>query len=209
MGRESSTMQSIFIQRATKKSEYVVILNPPEELRRKIAVARDSFRKKYQIPNNPLAKPYLTLARFSQVEFMEERIMNRLKLIAMAHRPFLVELRDFGSYPAHTIFINVATRQPIKDLIRVIKPLQKLLTLDSEHKPYVVDEPVFTLGRRLKPWQFNQAWAEYSSRHFTARFVADSFLLLKKAEGEKSYMVAGRYDFQNLPIATVQGELFL
>ena len=52
-------------------------------------------------------------------------------------------------------------------------------------------------------------WLEYSHRQFTGRFIADAMLLLKRSVGEKKYEIAGRFEFENLPVNTSQGELFL
>ena len=45
---------------------------------------------------------------------MEERIINRFKTVAMGFYPFKVELKDFGSFPSHTIYINVTTKEPVR-----------------------------------------------------------------------------------------------
>ena len=49
---------------------------------------------------------------------------------------------------------------------------------------------------------------EFSNKHFTGRFIADQMLLLKRGEGDKNFIVARRFQFENLPVATKQGELF-
>ena len=139
---------------------------------------------------------------------MEERIINRLKIVAMGYHPIKVELKDFGSFPSHTIYINVTTKEPIKNLVKEIKPWQRLLKLDDDHKPHFIDEPHLTIARQLKPWQYEKGWLEYSNKNFTGRFIADSMLLLKRKVGDMAYQIAGRFEFQNLPVSTKQGELF-
>lgn len=191
-----------------KKNEYLLILNPHEELRKKISSVKDEFGKKFDAPAAKWGKPHLALVRFSQIEMMEERIMNLLKKIAMGFHPVKVELKDFGCYPSHTIFINVTTKEPIKELVRQIKASQKLLKLNDDNKPHFIEDPMFTVARQLKPWQYETAWLEYSRKNFTGRFIADSMLLLKRPVGEKGYQIAARFEFQNLPVTTKQGELF-
>jgi 2'-5' RNA ligase len=204
------SQESIFVQMAGyRQNEYLLILNPHDELRQKIKGVKDAFADAFQMPSAKWGKPYLSIIRFKQIEMMEERIVNRLKTVAMGYRPFKVELINFGSYPSHTIFINVTTKEPIKDLVKQIKPWQKLLKLDDDNKPHFIDDPVFTVARQLKPWQYEAAWKEYQQKHFTGRFVADSMLLLKRKVGEKNYQIAERFEFQNLPVTTKQGELFM
>jgi 2'-5' RNA ligase len=154
-------------------------------------------------------KPNLGLVRFTQYAMMEERIKNRLKVVAMGYHPFKVELKDFGSYPSHTIFINVTTKVPVQNLVREIKEGQRLMKLDNDHKPHFIDEPCIPIARRLLPWQYEQGWLAYSNRNFTGRFIADSMLLLKRRSGDKAWQIAERFEFMNLPVTTRQGELFV
>ena len=39
-------------------------------------------------------------------------------------------------------------------------------------------------------------------------FIADSMLLLKRPVGEMKYQIVNRFEFQNMPVTTKQGELF-
>jgi len=191
-----------------RQNEYLLILNPHEELRNRIMNVKKDFYETYKTPNAKWGKPYVTLAKFMQLEMMEERIINRLKIVAMGYHPIKVELKDFGSFPSHTIYINVTTKEPIKNLVKEIKPWQRLLKLDDDHKPHFIDEPHLTIARQLKPWQYEKGWLEYSNKNFTGRFIADSMLLLKRKVGDMAYQIAGRFEFQNLPVSTKQGELF-
>ncbi len=139
---------------------------------------------------------------------MEERIVSRLRIIGMGYSPFKVELKDFGSLPSHSIFIQVTSKLPIRSLVKEIKDVQRLMKLDKDHKPHFIDEPNINIARKLLPWQYEKGWQEYSNRSFTGRFVADAMLLLKRRQGDKAWQIAERFAFQNLPVSTRQGELF-
>ena len=82
------------------------------------------------------------------------------------------------------------------------------MKFDDDHKPHFILEPHLTIARKLQPWQYEQGWLEYSHKHFTGRFIADAMLLLKRPVGELKYQVVQRFEFQNLPVSTKQGELF-
>ena len=189
--------------------EYLLVLSPHEELWKKIVKVKEQFAEDYKSDHAKWGKPHVTLVNFVQYEMMEERIMNRLKMVAMGHYPFKVELKDFGSFPSHTIYINVTSKIPIQTLVKGIrKETQRLMKLSDDNKPHFIIEPHLTIARKLQPWQYEKAWLEYSNKHFTGRFIADSMLLLKRPVGEMKYQVAGRFEFQNLPVTTKQGELF-
>jgi len=189
--------------------EYLLVLSPHEELWNKIVKVKEEFAEKYQSDHARWAKPHLTLVNFVQYNMMEERIISRLKTIAMGYPPFKIELKDFGSFPSHTIYINVMSKIPVQNLIKEIRSEgQRLMKLNDDNKPHFIMEPHLTIARKLQPWQYEKGWLEYSNKHFTGRFIADSMLLLKRPVGEMKYQVAEWFQFQNLPVTTKQGELF-
>lgn len=190
-------------------NEYLLVLTPHEDLRRRIKKTTEEFYEKYKSENVINNNPQIVLARFTQHAMMEERIVNRLKIIAMAQTPFKVELKDFGSFPAHTIYINILSKPAVQSMVRQLRAeAQKLMKLNEENKPYFVMEPHITVARKLKPWQYEKGWLEYSHKNFSGRFIADNFSLLRRPEGELRYQIMQRFDFQNMPVSTRQGELF-
>ena len=190
--------------------EYLLVLNPHEELRSKIMKVRQDFNDEYKVTTSLGGKPNMILANFLQYEMMEERLINRLKVVAMGFHPIKVELRDFGSFPSHTIYINVVSKVPVQTLVKEIRrETQRLMKLNDDNKPHFILEPHFTIARKLQPWQYEKGWLEYSNKNFTGRFIADGMLLLKRPLDEKKYQVVQRFEFQNLPVTTKQGELFI
>lgn len=192
-------------------NEYSLVLNPHQDLQNKIKNLRVEFDKTYQVTAKIAGRPNVGLVNWIQYEMYEKRIVEKLKLIAMGYPPFKVELKNFGSYPAHTIYIDMVSRVGVQNLIRQIREsTQKLMKLNPETKPHFLQEPHIIVGRKLKPWQYEKACLEYSQRHFRGTFIADAMLLLKRAESEKSWQIAERLGFQNLPVSSEskQGELF-
>jgi 2'-5' RNA ligase len=191
-------------------NEYLVVLTPPEELWQKIVKVKEEFSEKYKVPSAKYLRPHIALVNFLTLEMMEERIIQRLQSISMGIAPFKIELKDYGSYPSHTIFINVISKVPIQNIVRQLKEAQRLMKLNNENKPHFIDEPHIGIARKLKPWQYEEGWLEYSHRQFTGRFIADSMLLLKRKTGEKAaFQIVKRFEFQNLPVTTKQGSLFI
>lgn len=170
---------------------------------------KEGFADVYKTDAARWSKPQVALVSFTQYEMMEERILNRLKQVAMSQFPFKVELKDFGSFPSHTIYINVLSKLPIQGLVKEIRTeTQRLMKLNEENKPHFILDPHLSIGRKLKPWQYEKGWLEYSQKHFSGRFIADGMILLKRRIGELKYHTAARFEFQNLPVLTKQGELF-
>ena len=189
-------------------NEYILVLQPHEELRSRIMQVRKSFQDTYNAFTAATFKPHIVLTTFTQYEMLEERLVNRLKLTGMGFQPFKVELKDYGCFPSHSIYIKVATRVPVQMLMKELRAAQRLMKTDNEHKTHFFDEPYIAIARKLQPWQFAAGWKAYSHRHFTGKFIADNMLLLKRRAGDKSFQVAQRFEFMNLPVSTRQGELF-
>ena len=189
--------------------EYLLVLIPHEELRNKIMDVKRHFADKYKAETAVYSKPHLTLVNFVQYGMAEERLLNRLNTIAMGYYPIKIELKDCGSFPSHTIYINITSKVSIQDLVKQIRTeAQLLMKLNNDNKPHFLMEPYITVARKLQPWQYEKGWLEYSNKSFTSRFIADAMLLLKRPVGEMKYQIVQRFEFQNLPVTTTQGSLF-
>src|SRR5436853_61425 len=95
--------------------DYMLVLNPHEDLRNRIMEIRKEFHNAYKAPLVP-SKPNLLLASFTNYEMMEERIINNLKPLAWSYPPFKIELKDFGSFPSHTIYLKVVSKLGVQNL---------------------------------------------------------------------------------------------
>ncbi len=190
-------------------NEYKLVLVPHEELVKHIADVRKAIAEKYKLEHPILSIPQVLLANFKQIQAAEERIINRLKIVAMASPAFKVELKDYGSFPSHSIFINVTSKVAITELVKKIRQdTQRLMKLDAENKPHFMTEPYVGIALKLKPWQYENGWLEYSHKHFTGRFIANHMLLLRRKTGEFKFKPVASFDFENMPVDIKQGQLF-
>lgn len=190
-------------------AEYLLVIEPHEALRNEISQVKKYFAETYDCPAAAIGKPCITLARFQQFEMIEQRIVHRLQIVATAHNSFMVELHDFGSFPTHSIFINVTTKTQIVELVKALRPMQHLLKIDKDRKPHFITEPYVTIARKLLPWQYEKGWLELSNTHFTGKFIAKHLVLLRKRDGEKRFETIKRFDLLNMKESITQGQLFI
>ena len=190
-----------------RHNEYLLVLSPHEELQYKILHVKETFREKYKTAMQA-TKPHITLVKFNGLQMMEERLQQRLQIISMGTSPFKIDMKDYGSFPTHTIYINIITKNAIQDLVKKLRTARRLMK-SPDNDPHYIMEPHISIAMKLLPWQYEQGWVEYSHRHFTGSFIADSMLLLRKREGETKYQIVQRFDFMSLPVTTKQGELFV
>lgn len=199
--------EDMFQMPGYRTGEYLLILNPHEDLKNKITDVRKSFYKNFKDAKVFGGKPNVALAKFVAWDMMEEKILNRIKIVAMGTSPFKVMLKDYGSLPSHTIYINIITKVPVNNLVKELRAMKRLLK-SPDVEPYFLKEPHITIASKLNPGEYDRAWTEYSQKNFTGSFIADGMLLLKRRPGERAYQVVQKFEFMNLPVATRQGELF-
>jgi len=189
-------------------NEYAVVLEPHEELCNTIMEEKKIFSEAFQCPEAMHVKPRITLVHFKQHELIEPHIVRQVKNIATSLSDFKVELKNFGSFPSHTIYISVVSKVQIMDIVKELKSSQKLMKFDDDNKPHFLTEPNISIARKLLPWQYEKAWLEYERKHFHGRFIADHVLLLKRRENTKMWKTANRFDFKNEKTDLSQGALF-
>lgn len=187
--------------------EYLLILDIPGELKDSIEQRRRELTDKYLIEQPPAGRPNVSLARFSSLKMNEERIIRRLQLIASEEKPFMVQLEDYAGYPMHAIFIHIANQQRVLQLIKNLKQARRLMKSGGED-PYFLQDPNIALAGRITKEKYTAAMKEYMHEKFRGRFIADSFLLLKRAKNEKRYQLVRKFDFQCVPESKLQGMLF-
>lgn len=190
-------------------NEYLLIVQPHEDLYNKIMLIKKSFAEKYDCPLAAYTKPQITLINFVQWEMQELKLINRLKNAVATSNPFLVTINGFGSFPTHTIYVNIQTKNNLVNLVKSMKSVQSILTLDNKNKPHFITEPHLTIARKLLPWQYEKAWLEYSNTPLTASFMVNTLVLLKRQVDTKKYTVATSFPLLNQPKESVQTALFI
>ncbi len=201
--------QPVLPQHTMVVNDYLLVLQPHEDLYNKIMTIKKSFANKYDCPTALYSKPHITLIRFMQYEMVEKKILPQLQNIIATAAPFSVAINGFKSFPTHTIYADVETKNSIVDLVKTLKPIQALLKFDTEHKPHFITEPHLTIARKLQPWQYEKGLLEYSNTPFTASFMASQILLLKRNVEAKGYTVVATFSLLNKqPAVTTQTSLF-
>lgn len=187
-------------------AEYILVLQPHEALENKVLQVRQSFREKFDTIHLG-NRVNLTLVRFKTWQQMEERLIHRLDLTAMAFPPFRVYFKNYEALPAHTIFIHVPFTEGLRQLQNKLRSAARLMKT-PDYTPYFIQEPHIPIARRMNPQQFETAWKKYSTKSFNSSFIAESMLLLKREQTDKAWKIVHRFAFMNLPVETVQGNLF-
>lgn len=187
--------------------EYQLAIIPHEDLRHRIQQARNDFADKYKLAKPWQGASHLVLVKFRQVEMLEDKLSQTLKAIVMGVRPFPIEIDGYGSYPTHSIHLNITTRAPLMDLVKQLKQAGRIMR-SADGDPHWIQDPTITIAHKLLPWQYEMGWADYKNRSFKSKFMTDELVLLKKTVSASRLQVVGRYECLDMPVLTKQGELF-
>ena len=189
-------------------AEYLLVLQPHEALWDEIKYIKQKFAEDYSCEQAKKGLPHITLARFKQFQSTENHIRHSLRNNARTIAPFKIELKDFGSFPSHTIYINIVSKVQIMDAVKTLRQnAQKFMKMDKDNKPHFITEPHLTIARKLQPWQYEKGWQQYEHANFHGRFIADHALLLKRKEGEY-YKQVEKFFFRGIKQEIQQGALF-
>lgn len=188
--------------------EYKIVLRPNEDLASKIAEIKKTFSEQYKTSFSNNFSIDIPLVNFVQLEMKEKQVLNNLQTIAEHYRPFKVNLKNFGSMPTHSIFINIESKQQVLNLVKELKSAQQWMHLDKENKAHFINNPFITIASKLLPWQFEKGWLEYKNHYFTGSFMAEEMLLMKRKIGTFKFHVVKQFKFNDIEKYTSQTELF-
>lgn len=190
-------------------SEYMLVIQPNESLCEEIIALKEKFRQQFRIETPVNKTVQIALVNFFQYDISENKIIRELKKVTSRISPPLVELDGFGSLPTHTIYINIATQQTLKNLVKPIRTqMQLLMKLNDENKPHFINELYFTVAKKIMPRQYEKAWLEYNNKHFSGKFIATGITLLKRSADSKFFKSVQHFQFGSAPVAASRALLF-
>ena len=165
-----------------KPKQYFLALVPPDPVYGEALKLKEYFREKYNSKASLNSPPHITLHMpFQWREEKEQELVNAFTKFRSEVQPFVLQLRNFGSFPPRVIFIDVVQSEELnklqKNLLRFCKRELNLFNADYKNQPF---HPHLTLAfRDLKKSMYAEAWHEFSSKGFDGEFLVDRFQLLK------------------------------
>lgn len=189
-------------------AEYLLVLQPHEDLFNRIMQEKQAFARAYDCPAASFGQPQIVLAKIVQRIWSEPNWLRRIARTVSEHKPFTVTLENYGSFPTHSIYLQVKTKTAIVSLVKALRQHGKYLYYDAAYKPHFITEPHLTIARKLLPWQYEQAWQAYRHQFFSGMFLAKEVLLLRRRLSEKHYHILERFALEGKQQQVVQGGLF-
>jgi 2'-5' RNA ligase len=159
------------------ESLYFIAIIPPADISHSIDEIRKQCSLDYKVYSALKPPVHITLAPpFKLPAEMETKLMASLET-ARNFAPFDQELKDFDSFPQHTVYINVVKTTGIALLHKQIKSVLKPFTKDAKGSSPV--NPHVTIAYRDLHDTYPQIIEAYKKRIFRAHFMVNKFSLLK------------------------------
>ncbi len=193
---------------AVLPAEYMLVICLNEDVNEKIMKIKNLFASRYECPQAMHTRPQLILARFSQFEMMEQRLMNKLTMLSSSRSAFKLDILDFVGIPTHSIALGIASKVEINNTIRILRTAGRMMTINKENKVYFATEPSIIIANKLLPWQYEKAWIEYANTPFQAACMVNELALLKRKAGNKGYTTLKKFQLLNKNISVKQSSIF-
>lgn len=174
-------------------NDYQLIIDPTPAVKKKIAEAKTLFDEQYKGMVIAGGQAFIYLAGFSDYEANEQATIDQIDRIALGSMPFKLHLKNFGEYEQREIYIGIENLIPLRLLSDQVATALSLVPQVRINKI-----PRVTIAKGLQAFQFIKSWEEYEKKTFSATFIANEMLLLKRMEGFSSWQILKRMTFQNL-----------
>lgn len=176
-------------------NDYRLILDLPANIKKKVAEVKTVFDQEHKGIVIAGGQPLVYLAAFLQNESFEQEMTDALYRIALGFMPFKAHLKNYDQTDHSEIFISFEDVKPVEFLI------QRLKNADPVFKDAKFNElPRISIARGLQPFLFNKSWKVFEHRRFSATFIVEGMLLLKRMEGFSSWQVLKRLEFENMVV---------
>ncbi len=164
-----------------KTNLYFIAIIPPNDLINHIEIGKLALANKYNCKEALKLMPYLSLQiPFRQLPFREEVVISKLRRFAHKQHPIMVKINGYGSFPEHSVFLNVKNSGPIKLLQQNLTTYLKTeLNFSDQMVGYNAYKPHITMATKDIRTKFRKIWNDYKSKKFDANFQANSMYLLK------------------------------
>ncbi len=188
-------------------NQYMVIVQPGGTVLDRIKRMQGKWKDENGLKPNQLQSGYLLLARFSQHATYEERLLRKLHYAAMECAPYRISIEGFFGLSDHSVGLKISSPAPVKLINRTIQNQMSGLKFPGE-RPYYNYYPAIGIATKLQPSQYHTIWKSYEHRKFSASFIADHLMVLRKNSQARGWSILNRFSFENIPIQSKQGVLF-
>jgi 2'-5' RNA ligase len=170
------------------KNRYFIALVPPQPLFDEVMTFKYHFKNHYGSKSALNTPPHITLRSPFEIGMEKEQVLvEALQQLSSTLAHVDIELKDFGCFSPHVIFIQVMPSDHLSQLQYRISEFcgNELGLYKVNNETESSFHPHMTIGfRDLTKSSFAFAWTEFEKKKFDGAFLAEQFCLLKH-DGKK------------------------
>lgn len=175
---------------------FLVCLIPPVTIVEDIDVIRNEIAEQFNVLESLKRPAHITLynpVKLTSKE-QEDRFFNKLDEVVFAS-PFTQVLKNFSSFPPHTVFIDVEHSDGLLNLQAEIKKILKPLALLEDKDNFKFNPHLTVAFKDVKPTVYPLIMDEYKERKFKRSFEVNGFSVYKHID--KRWQPFKEYVFKN------------
>jgi 2'-5' RNA ligase len=160
--------------------EYLLIISPPDEIKRLVGNIKKVVGIKYNSYHALHSTAYISVLKFQLMKDYERHLLNRLIDFFVNRLSFAIQLSNFDVFPKHTLYIDIPQNENLKKLQNEL--IFFLMRSVSVRSTYLSSGNKFhiTIASSLKPDQFESVSSDYRCKTIKAEFSVKDIVLLKR-----------------------------
>ncbi len=161
---------------SSKQYEYLLVIAPPPHIRQEIESLKKRFHRQFDHYQAIASKPDIILCNFLQSETMEPEMVRAIAKVSERCEPFHLKLDGFDHFKPHTIFNKIVNPEEVSEVSKKLKQELKLAVKNHFH-------PHLAIAKGLDKEKFSRATSEFYLIDYTAHFLVNSIVLLRRESG--------------------------
>jgi 2'-5' RNA ligase len=165
---------------------FFIALIPPEDLQREVTDFKQFIADNWGARHALKSPPHITLhPPFAWPESDLAQLKNCLSKFASEQTPFIVNLKNFGSFPPRVIFIKPLKNKNLEQIFQtLLTQLKANLGFSDPRKKQPFHPHVTIAHRDLTEQDFPKVWDYFKEKNFEKQFEANTLTLLRNVRGK-------------------------
>lgn len=160
--------------------EYLLIVQPCQEVSEKILGEKRSFENNYEQIEATNFNNYITIASFLAKEAMEQTFIRWMQNICNLQKCFTVTLNNYSGLPSSGLYLRIQDQEPFKKLANELKILDGFMQSNECPPLALVSSFQMSFVTGLSYYNFETAIKEYAQKTFHESFIVDKLVLMKR-----------------------------
>jgi len=182
--------------------EYLLMITPSYGTAKSMIEIKQIFSNDFGCRFAANLHPHITMVNFIQPFTAEPKVFQWFKNHASYVNAIHVDLKDFGKFDSHTIYVKINDHKEIVELVNNIRRNFAAKLNVANLKPIFVSHPHLTIARGMTSDQFNIAWNAWEKKTYNESFTATNMVLIKrpydifKGVSIGNYKKVSEFDFE-------------